>query len=60
MGENKSLLERKCLASFDRTKKMNNLDNSKISFYSIQDMLNHLGITNKWKYLEALKYKMKF
>ena len=35
-------------------KKMNDLKISKISYYSNQDMLYHLGLIAKWKYLEAL------
>ena len=38
---------------------MNDFKISKIIYYSIQDILYHLGVTDKWKYLEALKYKKK-
>ena len=40
-------------------KKMNDLKINKISYYIIQDMVYHLGVTDKWKYLEALEYEKK-
>ena len=39
------------------TERKKNLKISKISYYSIQDILYLLGVTDKWKYLEELEYE---
>ena len=51
--------EENVLVPLTERKKMNDLKISKISFYSIPDMLYHLGVTDKWKRSNTKKKKKK-